>query len=135
MIKVSLQANALDSPQFLPDGRHFLFHAQGTAPGVYIGQLGASEPPKRILDALAATYASSGHLLFVRQGTLFAQAFDPTRLELVGDPQAVADADCRSLRWRSGRVVGVRGWPNRVSDGIVDAGVPFRLVRPIRQGA
>ncbi len=91
VIEDSLQANVLQSPQFLPDGRHFLFHAQGTAPGAYIGQLGASEPPKRILDALAATYASSGHLLFVRERTLFAQAFDPTRLELVGDPKAVTD--------------------------------------------
>jgi hypothetical protein len=29
-------------PQFLPDQRHFLFYATGTAPGIYIGQLGAS---------------------------------------------------------------------------------------------
>jgi hypothetical protein len=27
----------------------------------------------------------------VRQGTLFAQAFDPTRLELIGDPKAITE--------------------------------------------
>ena len=36
-------------------------------------------------------YASSGHLLFVRQGTLFAQHFDPVRLELTGNPFPVAE--------------------------------------------
>jgi eukaryotic-like serine/threonine-protein kinase len=78
-------------PQFLPDRRHFFFYATGTAPGIYVGQLGPSDTPRRILDAQAATYASSGHVLFIRQGTLFAQAFDPVRLELAGSPTAVAE--------------------------------------------
>ena len=77
-------------PQFLPDHHHFLFYATGDAPGIYIGQHGASEMPRRILDAQGATYAS-GHLFFVRQGTLFAQPFDPVRLELAGSATAVAE--------------------------------------------
>jgi roadblock/LC7 domain-containing protein len=36
-------------------------------------------------------YTSSGHLLFVRQGTLFAQKFDPVRLTLAGSPAAIAE--------------------------------------------
>ncbi len=32
-----------------------------------------------------------GQLFFVRQGTLFVQAFDTTRMALSGDPTAVAD--------------------------------------------
>ena len=87
----SQQGGALNSPVFLPDGRHFLFHVVGPAAGIYIGQLGASDPPKRILDAVAARYASSGHLIFVRQGTLFAQAFDSVRLQLTGDPMVLAE--------------------------------------------
>ncbi len=79
------------APRFLPDGRHFLFTAMGgTAPGVYLGLLGASDQPRRIIDAVAGTYAS-GHLLFVRQGTLFAQPFDPVRHRLDGSPTTVAD--------------------------------------------
>jgi serine/threonine protein kinase len=91
VIQSTLQAAILRSPQFFSDDRHFLFHAQGTKPGVYVGQLGTSKPPTWILDALAAAYTSSGHLLFVRQGTLFAQRFDPVRLALTGDPIAVAE--------------------------------------------
>ena len=47
---------------------------------------------RRLLDAdPGAVYVSSGHLLFVRQGTLFAQHFDPVRLELTGNPFPVAE--------------------------------------------
>ena len=80
-------------PQFLPDGRHFLYYVQGTpdASGVYVGELGGSET-KRLLDAdAAAVYAPPGQLLFVRRGTLFAQGFDPVRLALTGNPFPVAE--------------------------------------------
>ncbi|MBI4472755.1 MAG: protein kinase [Acidobacteria bacterium] len=80
-------------PQFLPDGHHFLYYvpAPPEARGVYVSQLEGSEP-RRLLDAdAAAVYSSSGHLLFVRQGALFAQAFDPFRLALNGNPSPMAD--------------------------------------------
>src|SRR5262245_60822972 len=66
------------SPQFLPDGRHFLYYTFDTKPpGVRVGQLDGSET-KRVLDADAsAVFVPPGYLLFPRQGTLFAQAFDP----------------------------------------------------------
>jgi len=38
-----------------------------------------------------AVYTSAGHLLFLRQGTLLAQAFDPDRLELNGNTFPVAE--------------------------------------------
>ena len=80
------------APQFLPDGRHFLYYARGTAEGrgVYVGGLDGSHSP-RLVDADAgAVYAASGHLLFVRQGTLFAVRFDVDHLTLVGNPFPVA---------------------------------------------
>jgi eukaryotic-like serine/threonine-protein kinase len=80
-------------PQYLPDGRHFLYYVTGTREvrGVYIGDVDGPET-RRLLDAdAAAVYASSGHLLFVRRGTLFAQAMDPVRLELSGNPSPVAE--------------------------------------------
>lgn len=88
----SLQAGH-SFPEFLPDGQHFLYYVRGASEvrGVYAGQLGGQET-RRLLDAEArAVYASSGQLLFIRQGTLFAQAFDPVRLELSGDPLPVAE--------------------------------------------
>jgi len=75
-------------PQFLPDGHHFLYYVQGTpeSHGIYAGDLDGSQA-RRLLDVDSApVYASSGHLLFVRQGTLFAQEFDAARLVMEGSP-------------------------------------------------
>jgi serine/threonine protein kinase len=77
------------APQFLPDGRHFLYTASaGTQPGVYLAALDTPEE-HRLLVATTGIYASPGYLLFVRQGTLFAQPFDLTKLALEGDPVQV----------------------------------------------
>ena len=91
VLRGTAEGNDQWSPQFLPDHRHYLFYATGTAPGIYGGDLDTSESPRRILDAQSAAYASSGHLLFVRNGTLFAQAFDPVRLVLAGRPVVIAE--------------------------------------------
>jgi eukaryotic-like serine/threonine-protein kinase len=79
-------------PQFLPDGRHFLYHTlDGQPPGVYLAGLDGSER-RRLFDSdSAAVYVSSGYLLFLRQGTLFAQGFDPVELRLIGNPFRVVD--------------------------------------------
>jgi Tol biopolymer transport system component len=81
------------SPQFLPDGRHFLYDVAGSpdARGVYVSQLDGTDT-RRLLDVDGgAVYRSPGSLLFVNQGTLFAQRFDPVRLALTGDPSALAE--------------------------------------------
>jgi len=81
------------SPQFLPDGRHFLFFVTGSpeARGVYVGQLEGLNA-KRLFDADApAVYAATGHVLFIRGGELLAQALDPDRLEISGDPLPIAE--------------------------------------------
>ena len=81
-------------PQFLSDGRHFIFFVTAGSPetrGVYVGQLGESGST-RLFDAEGpAVYTPTGHLLFVREGELLAQGFDPDRLELTGDSFAIAD--------------------------------------------
>jgi hypothetical protein len=88
------------SPHFLPDGHHFLYYVRGgpEARGVHLGQLEGTES-RRLFDAdSAAVYAPSGTLLFIRQGTLFAQTFDPVRLELSGNPSPVAEQVAVTLR-------------------------------------
>ena len=80
-------------PHFFPDGRHFLFYAQGKSEGLYIGDL--DSPEIRLwLDASdsfgASGWFSSGKVLFLRKGTLFAQDFDPARLTLLGTAFPVA---------------------------------------------
>ena len=86
--RVDAQQGSHRFPQFLPDGRHFLYYASGSTEvrGLYAGQTegGTAE---RLLDADAlGVYAASGHLLFVRQGRLIAQEFDPARLAFSGTP-------------------------------------------------
>jgi Tol biopolymer transport system component len=79
-------------PQFLPDGRHFVYFVQGGPDqGVYAASLDGGAP-KRLVNADAPALVSpSGFLLFVRQTTLFAQAFDFQRQELAGNPFPVAE--------------------------------------------
>src|SRR5207249_5458657 len=80
-------------PQFLPDGRQFLFYASGPEPaGIYLGSLDSGET-KRLTDADAVGgYISSGWLLWMRGNTLVAQRLDLERKELVGNLVTVADS-------------------------------------------
>jgi len=78
-------------PSFLPDGRHFLYFAQGGSSGVYVGSLD-SEKSQRLLSADSAAIYAQGYLFFVREGTLFAQRFDVIKLQLIGDPIRIAES-------------------------------------------
>ena len=79
-------------PHFLPDGRHFLYFVVGSpdARGVYVGQLDGSATT-RLFDADAPAVYTAGHLLFVRNGTLYAQPFDTAQLAVRGTPSPLAD--------------------------------------------
>ena len=79
-------------PQFLPDGRRFLFSIIGTdRSGLYVGSLdNPTQTP--IADVGArALYVSPGYLLFTRGATLMAQPFDSRSLRLTGPPQRIVD--------------------------------------------
>ena len=79
-------------PRFLRDGRHFLYFVQGSseARGAYLGQLDEPEG-RRLFDSDSAAVYVSGHLLFVRQTTVYAYPFDDERLTLTGAAFEVAD--------------------------------------------
>ncbi len=85
-------------PQFLPDGRHFVYFARGERPadtGVYVGALGSGSVSKGMklpvsTDSMAM-YAPSGHLLFVHGGALMAQRFDADRLQVSGQPFPIGE--------------------------------------------
>ena len=80
-------------PFFLPDGRQFLFYAQGTpeTAGIYLGSLDSAETRRLTPADTAGVYLSSGWLLWVRAGTLVAQRLDLERKALTGDPVTLAD--------------------------------------------
>jgi Tol biopolymer transport system component len=77
------------APQFLPDGRHFLYYVLG-GDAVLLGQLDGAETKPLLTNVDAGAVYVSGHLFFSRQRTLFAQRFDIGRLEVTGSPFAVA---------------------------------------------
>jgi Tol biopolymer transport system component len=89
-------------PQFLPDGRRFLYLRISNDPnvmGVYVGSVDA-KPEEQISARLLASnrqayYAASndgaGHLIFMRDTTLMAQPFDPVALTLSGDAVPIAE--------------------------------------------
>jgi len=75
-------------PQFLPDGRHFLYTArsvQGVNAGLYVGSLDGKEKELLFRNRSNVIYASPGYLLFVRETSLMAQEFDSKSRNLRGD--------------------------------------------------
>ncbi len=88
-------------PQFLPDGRHFLYLALNLAGSpeeesnqVRVATLDPGED-HAVMRAYSRTVYSQGHLLYLRgatySGPLMAQPFDLGRLEARGEPTTVAD--------------------------------------------
>jgi eukaryotic-like serine/threonine-protein kinase len=79
-------------PQFLEDGRHFIFGA-GASRSIYVGSLGNERP--RLLMTFPLRISSlahvPGYILFVQDAALFARPFDEKRLEFSGDAKQVLD--------------------------------------------
>jgi serine/threonine protein kinase len=85
---------ALLWPQFLPDGRRFLFQAlapNGKSRELRVGSLDSRDV--RAITQLASRfeYAEPGYLVYVRDNALFAQPFDAKKAILSGEPTLVAE--------------------------------------------
>ncbi len=91
-------------PQFLPDGRLFLYFSTTSEPGhqgIYLdsldsGDMGSKKRTRLLATDSSAAYAGQesglGYLLFARERILMAQPFDPAKLELSGEAFPVAEA-------------------------------------------
>jgi Tol biopolymer transport system component len=85
-------------PQFLQDGRHFLYlvsSEQVQARGIYVGSLDSTET-KHLLEsdrsvAFAQGESDLGYLLFLRGRTLMGQRFDPGAPTVIGEAFPIAD--------------------------------------------
>ena len=85
---------ALLWPEFLPDGRRFLFQAltpNGKSRELRVGSLDSREV--RAISPLASRfeYAAPGYLIYVRETALFAQPFDAKKAALSGEPTLLAE--------------------------------------------
>jgi serine/threonine protein kinase len=98
-LDTSYQERAHEWPQFLPDGRHFLFHVRGGLAeqrGIYVGSLDGTAKKLLIRSETSGVYALPDYLLYLEGDTLLGQAFDEARLEVRGQPFTVAEQVGRS---------------------------------------
>ncbi len=123
-------------PFFLESGSEFVYSSNdGKGAGIYLASL-KDKTRVRLVDIGTSPGYAAGHLLFVRDSTLFAQRLDIRKQRLTGEPVAIAqqvtdsdvgragfsategalsirrgDADDRSLTWldRAGVVTGTVG--------------------------
>ncbi len=113
-LDASRQETSHGFPQFLPDGKRFLYFISSgdkNMQGIYAGSLDNSEQRVRILGtASKAIYTTAhagrtGRLLWLQEQTLVAQPFDAGNLRLEGEPELVAESvamlNVRASFWAS----------------------------------
>jgi DNA-binding winged helix-turn-helix (wHTH) protein/Tol biopolymer transport system component len=80
-------------PQFLPDGRRFLYQIVSLDParsGAYVGNLDTRESVRLLGGDSAATFAAPRHVLYVENNMLIAAEIDDERMKLTGRASVVA---------------------------------------------
>ena len=83
--RVTLDEGTHFSPQFLRDGKHFVY-ASGVLQEIRVGTFGG-EPPRTLMKfpvAVSTLGYAPGYVFFVQDSTLFARPFDEQRLEFSG---------------------------------------------------
>ena len=128
-------------PQFLPDGRQFLFYAAGTpeAAGIYLSSLDGGSPTRLTAADSGGAFLPPDWVVFVRQGTLVARRLDLARAALTGDPVTLADRVGVEANARGGFAVSGAGpvayradggasrqltWVDRTGKALGEAGEP-----------
>jgi Tol biopolymer transport system component/DNA-binding winged helix-turn-helix (wHTH) protein len=131
-------------PRFLPDGRHFLDYidsADSNRAGTYVGSIDGGDST-RVVDGTQASYAA-GHLIYVKEGALFSQPFDPDRLRVTGAPVSLATgvSEARAVSATESHVAFVENasagklvWFNRAGERVdeIDSSAP--LANPVLMG-
>lgn len=81
-------------PQFLPDGKRFLYFAlasDASKRGIYVQTLGSDQRTFLLNTQGRAVFAPPDLLLYMRDNTLLAQHWDWNALKPLGEPLSVAD--------------------------------------------
>ena len=137
-------------PQFLPDGRHLLYFAvnkEAANGAIYVQELGSTKRVLVLKNTTRGVWAPPGYLLFVREGTLFAQRMDAKTFQLEGEPLAVAqDVAFNERNGRNAVAVSQNGvlayrssasgrirqltWYNRKGKPLGTAGKPGEFMNP-----
>jgi len=95
VLDTSLAEESHRFPQFLPDGRHFLYgvspEAQGDLFHTSVASLDDPHGKPLVLVSGVARYAAPGYLLFPRGQALLAQELDASALRVRGEPRQLED--------------------------------------------
>lgn len=82
-------------PQFLPDGKHFLYHRgyrnQDKPATVYVGSLDSTESKPVFEISSKVFYSPLGYVLYVVDGTLVARQFDVSAFKVSSEPIALVE--------------------------------------------
>jgi Tol biopolymer transport system component len=131
-------------PQFLPDGRHYLYEQLAAAnSGLYVGALDSKDRARLVgwtsmVDNTMPRYAN-GHLFYTQKQSLVAQRFDALQLKTDGEPIRLADgidvggpgyaafsvSDTTLAYRESSRVVSQLTWIDRRGQSVGTLGAPI----------
>ena len=84
-------------PRILSDGKHFLYTApvdatvKGNPDAIFMASLPDAKEPQLVLKTRSSAVVAAGRLLFVQDGTLFAQAFDSGTGKVSGTSAPIVD--------------------------------------------
>ncbi len=94
------------SPEILPDGKAFLFTVRsGNGDQIVVQDFETGEHRVLVQDGITARFVSTGHLVYVREGTLLAVPFDLASLEVTGAPVPFIEGVMQGPAVLSGRAV------------------------------
>ena len=91
-------------PQFLPDGRRFIYSVTWTRQqrgGVYLASLDGGTPTLLSPDISSRTVLANGHLIYVAGGTVYARPFDADAGGFAGAPRQLLRNEI-AWDWRFG---------------------------------
>jgi eukaryotic-like serine/threonine-protein kinase len=90
-------------PQFLPDGKRFIYLARTpTESSVFVGSLDGAPPVLLTRSDAMARFVPPDQLLYVRDTTVVRQTLDLSTLKLDGEPTVVSDAVMVAVNTRVG---------------------------------
>jgi serine/threonine protein kinase len=124
-----------DFPQFLPDGRHFIYLKETAEVANRRIMLGSLDSPKRqelVKSSFKAQYARSGHLIYIRDGVLVAQHMDVNKAALDGPVIKLVD-DVRVAEV-PGQAMYEASWSGAIAYQARTYGVPSTLSWVARDG-
>ena len=137
----SEREGSLRLPQFMPDGRHFLFYrrtGRAETRGTYLSSLDSGEVTRLSYTERQAKYDASGFMLFLRDGLLFAQSSTPAGVPSGDAIQIASHVGTSSTNYSSfstsddgvlafadtNAQIGQLSWYNRAGDALKTIGVP-----------